>query len=120
MRKGGIPPAANACQKKIRKIRGSKENPLPAMESGFLFRLASDSVGQSRFCQSVVEKAGTGFFNGLFSRIFAEVSPGNRQQRSQRTAEAHIAYGYTLKEIADFLGVHYATVSEAVGGRIKK
>lgn len=54
------------------------------------------------------------------NRIFAEVSPGNRQQRSQRIAEAHIAYAYTLKEIADFLGVHYTTVSKAVGGRIKK
>jgi DNA-binding MarR family transcriptional regulator len=29
-------------------------------------------------------------------------------------------YGYTLKEIADFLGIHYATVNKAVGGRIKK
>jgi DNA-binding NarL/FixJ family response regulator len=35
-------------------------------------------------------------------------------------AEAHIACGYPLKEIADFLGVHYATVSKAVGGRILK
>jgi REP element-mobilizing transposase RayT len=54
------------------------------------------------------------------SRLFAEVSPGNRQQRNQRIAEAHIACGYTLKEIADFLGVHYTTVSKVVGGRIKK
>ena len=53
-------------------------------------------------------------------RIFADVRAGNRQQRNQRIAEAHIAYGYTLKEIADFLGVHYTTVSKAVGGRIKK
>jgi hypothetical protein len=60
------------------------------------------------------------FFNGLLSRLFAGISPGNRQQRNQRMAEAHIAYGYTLKEIADFLGVHYTTVSKAVGGRMKK
>ncbi|MCA1766381.1 MAG: helix-turn-helix domain-containing protein [Desulfobulbaceae bacterium] len=43
-----------------------------------------------------------------------------KQQRNQRMAEAHIAYGYTLKEIADCLGVHYTTVSKAAGGRIKK
>ncbi|MBE0478126.1 transposase [Candidatus Aerophobetes bacterium] len=28
--------------------------------------------------------------------------------------EAHVLYGYTLKDIAEFLGVHYATVSRAV------
>jgi hypothetical protein len=27
---------------------------------------------------------------------------------------------YTLKRIADFLGVHYTTISKAVGGGIKK
>jgi AraC-like DNA-binding protein len=27
---------------------------------------------------------------------------------------AHIAFGYTLKEIADHLGMHYTTVSKAV------
>ncbi|MGQ9570888.1 MAG: hypothetical protein ACUVUQ_08625 [Thermodesulfovibrionales bacterium] len=25
-------------------------------------------------------------------------------------------YGYTLKEIADYLGVHYTTVSKAIKG----
>ncbi|OQX18776.1 MAG: addiction module toxin RelE, partial [Desulfobulbaceae bacterium A2] len=54
------------------------------------------------------------------SRLFAGTSPGNRQQRNHRITEAHIAYGYTLKEIADFLCVHYTTVSKAVGGRMKK
>ncbi|MDF1579980.1 MAG: helix-turn-helix domain-containing protein [Desulfuromonadales bacterium] len=37
--------------------------------------------------------------------------------RSEREAKAYRAYrdfGYTLKEIADFLGVHYATVSRAI------
>ena len=27
---------------------------------------------------------------------------------------AHIKYGYTFKEIADFLGIHYSTVSKAL------
>ena len=51
------------------------------------------------------------------SRLFGDVHVGNRQQRNQRIAKAHIAYGYTLKEIADFLGVHYTTVSKAITGR---
>ncbi|OQX13643.1 MAG: hypothetical protein BWK76_15865, partial [Desulfobulbaceae bacterium A2] len=54
------------------------------------------------------------------NRLFAGTSPGNKQQRNRRITEAHIAYGYTLKEIADFLGVHYTTVSKVVGGRMKK
>ena len=34
----------------------------------------------------------------------------------QRSAHrAHVAYGYSLKEIGDFLGVHYSTVSKWVG-----
>jgi putative transposase len=52
------------------------------------------------------------------NRLFADVQVGNKQQRNQRIGEAHIAYGYTLKEIADFLGVHYTTVSKAVTGSI--
>jgi hypothetical protein len=28
--------------------------------------------------------------------------------------EAHIRYGYTLREIAEYLGVHYATISRTV------
>ncbi|MBI5182128.1 MAG: helix-turn-helix domain-containing protein, partial [Nitrospirae bacterium] len=27
---------------------------------------------------------------------------------------AHVRYGYTLKEIADYLGIHYTTISKAV------
>jgi DNA-binding MarR family transcriptional regulator len=27
---------------------------------------------------------------------------------------AHLSYGYTLKEIADHMGLHYTTVSKAV------
>ena len=53
-------------------------------------------------------------------RLFADPPLADRLQRNQRMAEAHIAYGYTLKEIADFLGVHYTTVSKAVAGTRKK
>ncbi len=28
--------------------------------------------------------------------------------------QANVKYGYTLEEIADYLGVHYTTVSKAV------
>jgi DNA-binding MarR family transcriptional regulator len=28
--------------------------------------------------------------------------------------EAHLQYGYTLKEIAEYIGVYYTTVSRAI------
>jgi REP element-mobilizing transposase RayT len=33
---------------------------------------------------------------------------------------AHVDYGYTLKEIADYLGIHYTTVSKALNRQIAK
>ena len=33
---------------------------------------------------------------------------------------AHIEYGYTIKEIADYLGIHYSTVSKVIKNEIKK
>jgi len=37
--------------------------------------------------------------------------------------EAHLRYGYTLKDIAEYIGIHYATVSrdiKKIGGRYEK
>jgi len=42
---------------------------------------------------------------------------GKRRDRAQRNRaiyRAHVTYGYTLKEIADHLGVHYTTVSKVI------
>jgi len=36
-------------------------------------------------------------------------------QRYTGISTAHISYGYTLKEIADYLGIHYTTVSKVIG-----
>ena len=38
----------------------------------------------------------------------------DRHARDALISKAHIAYGYTMKEIADYLHLHYATVSRAV------
>jgi REP element-mobilizing transposase RayT len=45
---------------------------------------------------------------------FAGFGAKTRQQRNKLIAEAHIAYGYTLKEIADCLGTHYTTISRGM------
>ena len=45
----------------------------------------------------------------------------DQKSKEQAIYEAHLQCGYTLKEIAEYIGVHYTTVSRAVkkieGGR---
>jgi REP element-mobilizing transposase RayT len=53
-------------------------------------------------------------------RLIADIPTKNKQQRNQLVGEAHITYGYTLKEIADYLGIHYSTVSKIVTGKSRK
>jgi len=38
----------------------------------------------------------------------------DKKERGKAIFEAHIRYGYTLKEIAEHIGVHYTTVSRAI------
>jgi hypothetical protein len=40
--------------------------------------------------------------------------PITKDGRDKLVTEAHLSYGYTLKEIADHLHLHYATISRAV------
>jgi REP element-mobilizing transposase RayT/DNA-binding CsgD family transcriptional regulator len=53
-------------------------------------------------------------------RVFTDIPDASRQQRNLLMAESHIKYGYTLKEIADFLGIHYTTVSKVVAATRKQ
>ena len=46
------------------------------------------------------------------SQIFGERR--DRRERDRRLYTAHITYGYNLKEIGDYLGIHYSTVSKAL------
>lgn len=48
------------------------------------------------------------------SRLFAEPTQADKTVRNKTIHEAHVHYGYTLKEIADQLRIHYATVSRIV------
>ena len=38
-----------------------------------------------------------------------------KAQRDIRINAAHMSHGYTLKEIADYLRIHYTTVSQVTG-----
>jgi hypothetical protein len=44
-----------------------------------------------------------------------EIFKGQDQKsKDQVMYEAHLQYGYTLKEIAEYIGLHYTTVSRAI------
>jgi len=52
--------------------------------------------------------------NEIFSGI------REKKERDKQIYTAHIKYGYTLKEIANYLGIHYSTVSKALKRFIEK
>ena len=48
------------------------------------------------------------------SVLFGDIDPKEESRRDSAVASAYLEYGYTMKAIADFLGVHYMTVSRAL------
>jgi transposase len=38
----------------------------------------------------------------------------DKKPKDQAMYEAHLQYGYTLKDIAEYIGVHYATMYRAI------
>ena len=47
----------------------------------------------------------------------------DQKSKDQVRYEAHLQYGYTLKDIAEYIGLHYSTVSRAIkkiGGEDEK
>ena len=50
----------------------------------------------------------------VLTELMNEEIRRDRVQRDQAVYHAHVTYGYTLKEIADHLGLHYTTVSKVM------
>jgi putative transposase len=50
------------------------------------------------------------------AELFHDRVKQDKVLRNKAIYDAHVTYGYTLKEIADHLGIHYTTVSKAVKG----
>lgn len=46
--------------------------------------------------------------------LFTEDNIKNKSWRNKQIYKANDCYGYTLKEIANFLGIHYSTVSKVI------
>lgn len=54
------------------------------------------------------------------SEIFKEGKAKDKSKRNLHIHTAHIKFGYTLKEIADYLGIHYTTVSKTLNDQENK
>lgn len=52
--------------------------------------------------------------------LFACDHQASKNERNVGIFEAHLKYGYTLKEIAEHLGIHYTTVSKVIGTGLQK
>jgi hypothetical protein len=48
------------------------------------------------------------------SKILGEGETKNRKVRAENIYDAYCHYGYTLKEIGEYLGVHYTTISRSI------
>lgn len=52
--------------------------------------------------------------------LFPSGKKSAKRERNPTILEAHVKYGYTLKEIADHLDVHYTTVSKVIKAELHK
>jgi putative transposase len=48
------------------------------------------------------------------SKIFEEGNTKDRGDKAEKIYDAYRHYGYTLKEIGDYLGVHYSTIGRSI------
>lgn len=59
-------------------------------------------------------------FRPNLKEVFKKQGSGGKKGRNYGIYDAHIKYGYSLKEIADYLGIHYTTVSKAIKEMVYK
>nr|MBF0223346.1 hypothetical protein [Desulfobulbaceae bacterium] len=58
--------------------------------------------------------------NHYHAIIETDIAAEGRSRRNELAVEVHITYGYTLKEIADCLGIHYTKFSKGVSDSRQK
>ena len=52
----------------------------------------------------------------LLTDIFLSQKMTNKQERNKLISTAYFLHGYSMKEISDYLGIHYSTVSRILKG----
>ena len=86
------------------------ESPLIKAIKGQLF------LGQENFIEEIKHLLrGKEKLKEIIRPVLKEIFKGKDQKsKNQVRFEAHLQYGYTLKEIAEYIGVQYTTVSKAI------
>jgi putative transposase len=85
------------------------ESPLKAIK-GQLF------LGQENFIEEIKHLLrGKEKLKEITRPALKEIFKGkDKKSKDQVRYETHLQYGYTLKEIAEYIGLHYTTVSRAI------
>ncbi len=105
-----------------------REYVLDSREEDFSWDMLSEQIilGKDDFKEKVEEcarKQGVGreipgmqrhLHRPMLQEIFSGVDAKNRGMRTSLIGKAYLEEGYTMVEIADYLGIHYATVSRAL------
>ena len=81
-------------------------------------------LGQENFIEEIKHlMRGKEKLKEIIRPVLKEIFKGKDQKsKNQVRFEAHLQYGYTLKEIAEYIGLHYTAVSRAIKklrGKIK-
>ncbi len=61
---------------------------------------------------------GSAMWAGRVSITFSKVND-SKVGRDKSIYDSHMKHGYTLKEIADYLGIHYSAVSKVISKEIR-
>jgi len=81
-------------------------------KEGFVERL-QDLLGESQELEEI-PRAQRYASRPSMKDLFLQRGGEDRKERDRRIYHSHVRYGYTLKEIAQHLGIHYTTASKAV------
>ncbi|MFA5779392.1 MAG: addiction module toxin RelE [Elusimicrobiota bacterium] len=52
--------------------------------------------------------------------LFSDITKTDRKERNKKIIKAHMEYGYTQKEISNYLGLHYASLSRLIKNQYEK
>jgi hypothetical protein len=102
-------------------LRKQAQSPWKKLVGQIVFG-SSDFVAdiQSRLCEAreIGEIPRAQRFPGrpALGELFSKQEKRNKAARNERIETAHMQYGYTLKDIADQLHIHYTTVSKILKG----
>ena len=81
-------------------------------EDGFIEKIRELLAGKEKIKEIPRQQRYVG--RPSLSEVFEDSAGTDKVIRNTNIRIAHLRFGYTLKEIADYLGIHYTTISKAL------